>query len=182
MSIFSSLDILLVLYVFWLVYKSPQKGFGKGFDSLISSLLLLAMVLGIFLLTSLFGLIKTTLQQLIHDWGFFIWLASLSATIFVLWTMRKKIKAISETSFSASQERYGSMGLALVRGLVHVSIIVIMINGLPFGLFQQSISDSYLASSLNKAVKHYKPEPTPNPTLVPKPKPTSEPEELIIGY
>jgi|GEM_PF-3100206 len=174
---FSLLDFSFIFYLIWCFNKGIRKGFGKELEGFIVALLFLGTLLGIYIISQLTGLIKTTLQATLLSSGFLISLASFIFAIIVFFFLRKKISEFSESHFSEHVSKYGGAAIGLLRGSVMIMIISIFLSNFPFGLFQEFHQQSLISTRIEALVKLI--EPPPAPTL---PETLPESDELIIGY
>jgi len=175
----SLLDFCFIFFLLWSLLKGIKKGLGKEFEGLITALLFLGTLLGIYVLSQLTGLIKTTLQMTLLSSGIIISLASFLAALFVIFFLRKKITQFTETKFSKTTSQFGGAMIGTIRASVVVSILVIIFNGVPFGLFQHMLEGSMIARPIVVLADSTKKKPDTITTVPQKPE---DPRDLIIGY
>ncbi|MCW8930319.1 MAG: CvpA family protein [Gammaproteobacteria bacterium] len=193
------LDYLFISYLIWCTVQGHKRMIGKEIEGLLFSLLLLGMLLGIFVITQLTGLIKTTLETLMFSSGFQISLSSFLISISLIFFSRKKITQLTETRFSEKISHQGGAITGFIRGFVIVFIMTTLLSYLPFGLFNNSIDNSVIARHINffipvdedlstKRVESQFESNTVSPIEttvnipIKKEIKKDEPEELIIGY
>jgi len=153
------LDYLFLTYFLWRLIKGYSHGVGKEVKSLFFTLLFLCGVLGIFILSELTGLIKTTLQTALNSTGFWISFGSLITAIFLFYFIRGKVADYAEQQFSGKATNYIGALVGALRSIVIIYLVVIFMNFLPFGLFNESVEQSKIASPLSKLFElHKQPE------------------------
>ena len=84
-------DYLFGGYFLWRLVKGYLNGIGKEVESLFFTLLMLCGVMGIFIISEITGLIKTTLQAIVTNTGLRISLSSFLASIFIYFFIRGKV-------------------------------------------------------------------------------------------
>ncbi len=152
---------------------------GKEIERLGLSLLLLGMLLGVFLITQLTGLIKTTLETFLLSSGFQISFSSFLLAISFIFFFRKKISQLTEARFSEKISHQGGAITGFLRGFVIIFIVTTLLSHIPFGLFNNSIHNSVIANQINFFIPI---DEEASITRVEPPIIQEEPEELIIGY
>jgi len=150
------LDYLFLAYFIWRIIKGYLNGVGIEVKNLFFSLLFLCGVLGIFILSELTGLIKTTLQTVLNSTGFLISFGSVFAAIFLFFFIRGKVADYAEQQFSGKTANYIGALVGALRSIVVIYLIVIFMNLLPLGLFSESLRESTIASSLSKLFEFHK--------------------------
>jgi len=172
----SILDLLFIAYLIWSFINGQKKGLGKELEGLIVALLFLGTLLGIFVISMLSGIIKTTLQAALLSSGFLISLSSFTLAVVVFFFFRKKIAEFSESTFSQRASHNGGAVIGFLRGTVIIGIFSIFLTSLPFGLFEEVRQTSEIYNQAELLLNLEKPE-KPTTSDIP-----NEPEELIIGY
>ena len=85
------IDYFFAAYFLWCIAKGYLNGIGKEVASLFISLLFLCGVMGVYLISELTGLIKTTLQSVIISTGFWISFARFLTASFSFFFIRGKV-------------------------------------------------------------------------------------------
>ncbi len=150
------LDYIFLTYFLWQIFKGYSNGVGKEVKRLFFTLLFLCGVLGIYILSDLTGLIKTTIQTALNSTGFWISFGSLVTAVFLFFFIRRKVTDYAEQQFNGKVIHYiGSLAAAL-RSIVVIYLVVIFMNLVPFGLFSESLRQSIIASPLTELFELYK--------------------------
>ncbi|MDX2507108.1 MAG: CvpA family protein [Gammaproteobacteria bacterium] len=142
------LDYFFYAYLLWCFIRGIMRGAGKEVEGLLFSLLILGALLGLFVFSQLSGFIKTTLQMTLSDSGFLISITSFVLAIIIFFMLRNKISGYIDAQFSTNTSRKGGALLGLVRGSVVISIMVILLNYAPFGLFKNTLDNSFVARQI----------------------------------
>jgi len=118
------LDYLFLAYFIWRIIKGYLNGVGIEVKNLFFSLLFLCGVLGIFILSELTGLIKTTLQTVLNSTGFLISFGSVFAAIFLFFFIRGKVADYSEQQFSGKTANYIGALVGALRSIVVMWVVL----------------------------------------------------------
>lgn len=87
--------------------------------------------------------------------------------IFIFFFVRTKSSEFAEAQLSGNASRYGGVIIGALRSTVVVYLIVLFLNYVPFGLFNESLKESKIAKPLLELIvlqkKNHKPVSNPEP-------------------
>ena len=145
------IDYIFLAYLLWNLFKGYMNGVGKEIEKICFTLLLLCSVLGIFVLSELIGLIKSTLQTLLTSTSFWISFGSFIIAIFLFYSMRSKVSVMAEEILTPRYSKYGGLLVAFLRSCIVIFLIILVLKWVPFGLFNDLLHKSLVASVMKVA-------------------------------
>jgi len=139
------IDYFFIAYIIWRLVKGYINGVGKEIDSLCVTLLLLCGVMGIFVITELSGVIKSTLQILLTSTSFWISFSSFIIAVLAFFIVRGKVSRFAEKLLTGKSSKYGGILISLLRSTIVIYLFVLVLNWIPSGLFKNLLHESVIA-------------------------------------